>query len=138
MDLDPKSPNNEFVENKLENWVLITQTNLRMDSNLERKKKKRVCVGVNCPRQDPRRSVLIYCFSVQLQISSSLVPVFLFPFYTFLSSCSYFTRVYWRVGADTCPICTFHQFPCSSCKAETHCSGITSTLMWPESQLQCI
>ena len=64
MDLDPKRPNNEFVENKLENWVLITQTNLRMDSNLERKKKKRVCVGVNCPRQDPRRSVLIYCFSV--------------------------------------------------------------------------
>ena len=64
MDLDPKSPNNEFVENKLENWVLITQTNLRMDSNLERKKKKRVCVGVNRPRQDPRRSILIYCFSV--------------------------------------------------------------------------
>ena len=64
MDLDPKSPNNEFVENKLENWVLITQTSLRMDSNLERNKKKRVCVGVNRPRQDPRRSVLIYCFSV--------------------------------------------------------------------------
>ena len=64
MDLGPKSPNNEFVENELENWVLITQTNLRMDSNLERKKKKRVCVGVNRPRQDSRRSVLIYCFSV--------------------------------------------------------------------------
>ena len=64
MDLGPKSPNNEFVENELENWVLITQTNLRMDSNLERKKKKRVCVGVNRPRQYPKRSVLIYCFSV--------------------------------------------------------------------------
>ena len=64
MDLGPNSPNNEFVENELENWVLITQTNLRMDSNLERNKKKRVCVGVNRPRQDPRRSVLIYCFSV--------------------------------------------------------------------------
>jgi len=64
MDLGPKSPNNEFVENGLENWVLINQTNLRMDSDLERKKKKRVCVGVNRHRRDPRRSVLIYCFSV--------------------------------------------------------------------------
>ena len=108
-----------------------------MDSNIERKKKKRVCVGVNCSWQDPRRSVLIYCFSVQLQISSSPIPVFLFLFYTFLSSCSYFTRVYWRVGVDTCPICTFHQSPCS-CKAKTYCSNITSTLMRPESQLQCI
>ena len=64
MDLGPKSPNNKFVENELENWVLINQTNLRMDSDLERKKKKRVCVGVNRHWQDPRRSILIYCFSV--------------------------------------------------------------------------
>ena len=138
MDLCPKGSNNEFIENGLENQVLINQTNLRMDSDLERKKKKRVCVGVNRPRQDPRRSVLIYCFSVQLQISSSPVLVFLFPFYTLLLSRSYFTRVYWRVGVDTCPIYTFHQSLCSSCKAETHCSDITSTLMRPESQLQCI
>ena len=64
MDLDPKSLNNEFVENELEKWVLINQTNLRMDSDLERKKKKSVYVGVNRPQQDPRRSILIYCFSV--------------------------------------------------------------------------
>ena len=64
MDLGPKSSNNEFVENELENWVLINQTNLWMDLDLERKKKKSVCVEVNHPRQDPRRSVLIYCFSV--------------------------------------------------------------------------
>ena len=133
MDLGPNSPNNEFVENGLENQVLINQTNLRMDSDLERKRKKRVCVGVNCSWQDPRRSVLIYCFSVQLQISSSPIPVFLFPFYTLLLSRSYFTRVYWRVGVGTYLICTFHQSPCSSCKAETHCSCITSTLMQPES-----
>ena len=136
MDLGPKIPNNEFVENGLENLVLINQTNLRMDSDLERKKKKRVCVGVNRPWQDPRKSVLIYCFSVQLQIASTPVPVFLFPLYTPLLSRSYFTRVYWRVGVDTCPICTFHQFPCSSCKAETYCSSITSTLIRPESQLR--
>ena len=59
MDLGPKSPNNKFVENELENWVLINQTNLRMDSDLERKKKKRVCIGVNRHRQNPRRFVLI-------------------------------------------------------------------------------
>ena len=64
MDLDPKSLNNEFVENELEKWVLINQTNFRMDSDLERKKKKSVYVGVNRPQQDPRRSILIYCFSV--------------------------------------------------------------------------
>ena len=64
MDLDPKSLNNEFVENELEKWVLINQTHLRMDSDLERKKKKSVYVGVNRPQQDPRRSILIYCFSV--------------------------------------------------------------------------
>ena len=40
MDLGPKSPNNEFVENGLENWVLFNQTNLRMDSDVERMKKK--------------------------------------------------------------------------------------------------
>ena len=64
MDLCPKGSNNEFVENGLENSVLFNQTNLRMDSDLERKKKKRVCVGINRHRQDPRRFVLIYCFSV--------------------------------------------------------------------------
>ena len=64
MDLCPKGSNNEFVENGLENSVLFNQTNLRMDSDLERKKKKRVCVGVNRPRQYPKRSVLIYYFSV--------------------------------------------------------------------------
>ena len=40
MDVGPKSPNNEFVENGLKNWVLINQTNLRMDSDVERMKKK--------------------------------------------------------------------------------------------------
>ena len=64
MDLCPKGSNNEFIENGLENWVLINQTNLRMDSDLERKKKKSVCVGVNPPWQDSRRSFLIYCFLV--------------------------------------------------------------------------
>ena len=33
-----------------------------MNLDVERKKKKGVCVGVNRPQQDPRRSILIYCF----------------------------------------------------------------------------
>ena len=52
MDLGPKSPSNELVENGLENWALVYQTNFRMDSDVERKKKKGVCVGVNRHRQD--------------------------------------------------------------------------------------
>ena len=47
MDLGPKSLNNEFVENGLENWALVDQTNFQMDSDVERKKKKGVCVEVN-------------------------------------------------------------------------------------------
>ena len=40
MDIGLKSSNNEFVENGLGNWVLVNQTNLRMDSDVERMKKK--------------------------------------------------------------------------------------------------
>ena len=138
MDPGPKNPNNEFEESGLVNWGLGNQTNLRMELDVERMNKKRVCVGISHPWQDPRRSVLIYCFSVQLQILFLFVPVFLFPFYTLIYSHSYFTRAYWRVSVDTCPICTFYQSPCSSCKAEIHCSGITFTLMRLKSQLQCI
>ena len=61
MDLDSKSPNNKFVENRLENWVLVNQTSLRMDSDVERMKKKGFVLEKNRHRQDPRRSVLIYC-----------------------------------------------------------------------------
>ena len=45
MDLGPKSPNNEFVENELEDWTLVNQTNLRMDLDVERMKKKRFVLG---------------------------------------------------------------------------------------------
>ena len=40
MDLGPKSPSNEFVENRLEKWALVDQTNLIMDSDIERMKKR--------------------------------------------------------------------------------------------------
>ena len=49
MDLVPKSSNNEFVESGLKNWALGNQTNLQIEFYVERKKKKRICVGINCP-----------------------------------------------------------------------------------------
>ena len=64
MDLGPKSPNNEFVESGLINWALGNQTNFRMELDVERVKKKRICDGINHPQQDPKRSALIYCFSI--------------------------------------------------------------------------
>ena len=85
MDLGPKSSNNKFVENWLENWVLINQTNFRMDLGLERKKKKRVCVGVNHPRQDLRRSVLILFFSLITNSIPSLFQCFFFLFIPYSS-----------------------------------------------------
>ena len=64
MDLGSKSLNNEFIENGLINWVLSNQTNFRMELDVERVKKKRICDGINHPQQDPKRSALIYCFSI--------------------------------------------------------------------------
>ena len=41
-------------------------------------------------------------------------------------------------GVDHCPINTFLKYLGSSCKTENYCSSITSSLMWPKSQLQSI
>ena len=95
MDLGPKSPNNKFVENWLENWVLINQTNFRMDSGLQRKKKKRVCVGVNHPRQDLRRSVLILFFSL---VKNSIPSLFQCFFFLFIPSSSLIPTSHVYVG----------------------------------------
>ena len=108
MNLGPKSPNNQFVESGLENWALSNQTNLQMVFYVKRMKKKKVCIEINRPRQYPRRSVLIYSFSIFLQdFFLPFLPVF--PF-LFISPPppphSYSTHVYWRVGVDTCPICS--------------------------------
>ena len=133
MDLGPKSPKNEFVESVLINWALGNQKNLRMELDVERmKKEKGLCWNKSSSARSEEVCSYIL-FSVYKQIFILFVPLFLFPFYTVLHSRSYFTHVYWRVGVDTCPIFTFHQSPCSSCKAETHCSGITSILMQLES-----
>ena len=76
-------------------------------------------------------NLITKCSNVSFFSSSLFVASFSF-LYIILTSRSHFTHVYWRVGVDTCPICTFHQSPCS-CKAKTYYSSITSTLMRPES-----
>ena len=106
MDLGPKSPNNEFVESRLINWALGNQKNLRMELDVERmKKEKGLCWNKSSSARSEEVCSYIL-FSVYIQIFILFVPLFLFPFYTVLHSRSYFTQVYWRVGVDTCPICS--------------------------------
>ena len=67
--LRPKKPkNNEFVESGLKNWALVNQTKTRRDLDDKRMKRKRVVLKKNCPRQSPRRFVLIYYSQVRLQV----------------------------------------------------------------------
>ena len=61
-----------------------------------------------------------------------------FSFYTPSPFHLHLPLVCQMASIDTCPISTSHKSSCSSCKAETLYSGITSTLMWPKSQPQCI
>ena len=82
MDIGSKSPNNKFIKSGLINWVLGNQTNFRMELDVERVKKKRICDGINRPWQDPRRSVLIYFFQFSykfLSLCSSVSSSFLYP-----------------------------------------------------------
>ena len=75
-----------------------------------------------------------YNISFLISRSPSLIASFytLFPFHLLPP------RAGQMVGVDTCPISTFLKSLCSSCKAENHCSSITSILMWLEGQLQSI
>ena len=61
-----------------------------------------------------------------------------FPIHSLIASFFFYTpfllhlhppRTDQMVGVNTCPISTLLKSSCSSCKAENHCSGITSTLM---------
>ena len=61
-----RAQNNKFVENELENWALMNQTNVEVDLD-DKWMKLQVYVEENHPRHCPRRSVLIYFFQVWLQ-----------------------------------------------------------------------
>ena len=71
-------------------------------------------------------NVFSYKFPISLTIAS-------FFFYTSFLFHPYPPHASQMVGVDTCPISTFLKSLGSSYKAENHCSGITSTLMRPES-----
>ena len=58
--------------------------------------------------------------------------------FCFYSVYLYTPRVDQIAGVDPCPISTFPKSLESSYKAENYCLGITSSLMWPQSQLQSI
>ena len=73
--------------------------------------------------------------AIVLSLTNFQSPLPLLPSSFILSSSFILTlhvQARWLV-LDTCPISTFLKFLGSSCKAKNHCSGITSTLMRPES-----
>ena len=80
-------------------------------------------------------SRLLQCFFHNFPIDHLIVSSF---FYTVSPPHLHLPHVCQTVCVNTCPISTSHKSSCGSCKAEIHCSGITSTLMRPKSQLQCI
>ena len=77
-------------------------------------------------------------YSVSLLISRSLSLIASVFFYTLSTFRLNPPRAGQMVGVNTCLINTFLKSLRSSCKAENHCSGITSTLMQPKVQLQSI
>ena len=126
------------------NWALMNQKNTKVDSDDKRMKidrfmlKKIVLSKVRGDlflyisfRFDYK--VISYCYSVFLLVSQSHFPIASLFFYTLFPFHLYPPRAGQTVGIDTCPISTFPKSSCSSCKAENHCLGITSTLMRPES-----
>ena len=60
-------------------------------------------------------------------------PIASFFFYIVSSFHLHLPRICQTVCVDTCPISLPHKSSCGSCKAEIHCSNITSTLMRLES-----
>ena len=73
---------------------------------------------------------LLQCFSLDFRSSILLAPPSFIPFSLFISTLHVQAKL---VDLDTCPISPFLKSLGSSCKAEGYCSGITSTLMQPES-----
>ena len=73
------------------------------------------------------------CYSVSFSIIRSFSLKVSLLFYTIFPFHLYFPRADQIVGVDLCPISLFRKSLGSSCKVENYCSGITSSLMRPES-----
>ena len=140
---------NEFVESGLENQVLMSQVTITMDPDDNRVKidliyQRKIVLGT--VREDQFLYILLevgYKYSFDYYIISLLIlrspslKVSL-PFYTIFSFHLYPPHVDQIIGVDPCLINTFLKSLGSSCKAENYCSGIISSLMQLESQLQSI
>ena len=127
--MDGRRPNNEFIENGLENWVLVNRTNLRMGSNRKVMKRKgfvvkKIVIGrirgglflyIALKFGYKFSSRMLQCFF----LSYSITFLVLFPsFYTASPFDPYLPRACQIVDVDTCPTNTSCKSSCSSCKAE--------------------
>ena len=127
--MDGRRPNNEFIENGLENWVLVNRTNLRMGSDRKVMKRKgfvvkKIVIGriqgglflyIALKFGYKFSSIMLQCFF----LSYSITFLVLFPsFYTASPFDPYLPRACQIVDVDTCPNNTSCKSSCSSCKAE--------------------
>ena len=131
------------------NWVLMNQTNIKVDSNdkkmkLDRFMVKKIVLGTVRGDQflylsfrfDYKvSSKSLQCYSLHFPIPLSLSPFF---FYTLSTFHLHVPCACQMVGVDIFPINLSPKSSCSSCKAENYCLGIISTLMRLEGQLQSI
>ena len=140
---------NEFVESRLENWAIMSWVAIMVDPNDNKVEidwfllKK---IILNTIQGDQFLYIFLefdykyifQCYSILLSNFQS--PLSRPPFYFILSFPFHLCppRVDQIVGVDPCHISTFLKSLGSSCKADNYCSGITSSLMQPESQLQNI
>ena len=75
-------------------------------------------------------SRLLQYFSLNFLIPHPMASFF---FYTVHPFHLHLPRACQTICVDTCPISISHKSSCGSCKAETHCSSITSISVWPKS-----
>ena len=139
-----KAQYNEFVQSGLENQVLMSWMTVTMDPDDNKVKvdwiylRKIVLDTVRGDRFLYISLEVSYkyssnCYSVSFSILRSLSLRVSLLFYTIFPFHLYPPRADQIIGVDLCPISTFLKSLGSSCKAENYCSGITSSLMQPES-----
>ena len=144
MNLGPKNPIQWICREWVENWVLMSWTTNKVDSDYKKKKidwfkLKEIVLGavrgdqflyISLKFDYKYNSWLLQyfslCFSIPI-LRVSLLFYTIFPFHLHLP------RANQIVGVDPCLISIFLKSLGSSCKAESYCSGITSSSMWPES-----
>ena len=140
---------NEFVESELENQAIMSWVAIMVDPNDNKVEidqfllKKMILVTI---RGDQFLYIFFefdykyssQCYSILL--SNFRSPLSGPPFYFILSFPFHLCppRVDQIVDVDPCHISTFLKSLESSCKADNYCSGITFSLIRPESQLQSI